>query len=523
MEDTGLGRLYGVDPTSPRTGKAASSGDARVAELQLFVSDVLYELSKEFVYKAYAQPDLSEIKLPASGKCRCGYFPPRNHIIDSLTMCLCVFIGKKELQRRQRVFQRCKKEFTFLTQHHQETCAAVARALGVYDGASRKRLIPELSQLFLTFLRFRRRCILKRMENAPVPTHSDPSCPESPGLFEEPVLATPVKGGGANDLTLRSTALMSAALGTNIIGHKPSPQTRLTKEAAGAALQRIDRNLATLTGVYVHDHEADSGDRTFSPLKPKVKVPTTFNLPEDTTSFEDYETMLAEQLGMPLVPCPLHGTHVSTDHCGAFQAAQSRVEAVLAETLDHFAFEEGLTRLPPEAPKPLATSQALKDLQQTLHHELWQGKAPLDFEDGDTFAADEMTKSDHILRVTHRRSPIKGEAPPIHVVEEVNDLMHKQRVEQCAQYLELLNEKAAHRKRIIRNLMNLWQAAKTSIIDRGKVPKFASESEIEQKRLLAMPQEEIAAQTKTIQQLLVKEMKEPIGTKVEQVSWSSPV
>jgi hypothetical protein len=58
VEDAG----YRPDPVSPRSGR--HTGDARVAEQQLFVSDVLYELSKEFVYKAYAAPDLADLKLP---------------------------------------------------------------------------------------------------------------------------------------------------------------------------------------------------------------------------------------------------------------------------------------------------------------------------------------------------------------------------------------------------------------------------------------------------------------------------
>ena len=45
------------DDASPRSQKI--TGDARVAEQQLFTTDVLYELSKEFVYKAAAAPDLS--------------------------------------------------------------------------------------------------------------------------------------------------------------------------------------------------------------------------------------------------------------------------------------------------------------------------------------------------------------------------------------------------------------------------------------------------------------------------------
>lgn len=62
----GENRGFMVDPISPRSAK--QTGDARVAEQQLFVTDVLYELSKEFVYKTEAAPQLDVKSLPKSSK-----------------------------------------------------------------------------------------------------------------------------------------------------------------------------------------------------------------------------------------------------------------------------------------------------------------------------------------------------------------------------------------------------------------------------------------------------------------------
>jgi hypothetical protein len=415
--------------------------------------------------------------------------------------------ARKELQRRQHRFQRHKKELTFLTQHHQETCAAVARSLFLYDGTSWKHLIAELSKLFVTFLRFRRRCVKERAK-------ADSA-------------AETIEGGTGGVAVPETVEAFSPTRGVwEGTMHNPAPQTltrntqeplssqgpQPTREAAEEVLHRLDRNLATLTGVYVHDHDADHDDGTFSPSKRRAEVPTVFELPQDDTTAEQYEQTLSEVLGMPLAPCPLAGTHVSTEHCAGLQTAQCRAEELLSAALEHFAYEEGLTQVAPEPLKPLATSQALKELQQTLYQDLWPDTAPEDLPEAPSGLAGTLRPA---------RSPAKhSESPHIHVVAEVNDLMHRQRAEQCAQYLELLNEKAAHRKRIIRNLMNLWQAAKASIVDRGKIPKFASESEIAAKRLNAMPQEEIVGQTKTIQQLLVREMQEPVGTKSEQVRHS---
>jgi hypothetical protein len=270
-------------------------------------------------------------------------------------------------------------------------------------------------------------------------------------------------------------------------------------EQLGKIISKIELNIATLTGVYVHDHEEDTNDGTFSPLRMKRKEVPVIKLPEDPTSAQEYESILCELLGIPLPICPLHGSHTQSEHCFGLAQAQVRVENTYHQALAHYALEESLAVVAPEPPKPLAASQALKDIQQSLYQD-----APHTSGGGDAKHSP--------LRVT-----LKVDGPPIHVVEEVNDLMHKQRVDQCAQYLGVLNEKATRRKRMIRSLMNLWQAAKVAIEDGGRVPKFASEETMELKRLQAMPREEIIAQTNAVQQLLVHDMQEPTGTKLYQV------
>ena len=65
------------------------SGDAHIAEQQLFVSDMLFELSKEFVYKSYAAPDLHRRKLAATGVfmyiqyVQCTLFSRCNVVLDN--------------------------------------------------------------------------------------------------------------------------------------------------------------------------------------------------------------------------------------------------------------------------------------------------------------------------------------------------------------------------------------------------------------------------------------------------------
>ena len=65
LEDKG----YVPDAVSPRSAKITP--DARVAEQQLFATDIFYELTKEFVYKTEAMPDLESRKLPKSSESIC--------------------------------------------------------------------------------------------------------------------------------------------------------------------------------------------------------------------------------------------------------------------------------------------------------------------------------------------------------------------------------------------------------------------------------------------------------------------
>jgi hypothetical protein len=390
----------------------------------------------------------------------------------------------------------------------------------VYEGASRKRLVSQLSHLFLTFLKFRRQCVQRLLDAARLTeTAKDDGTPSFPefSTVDTPA-ASPMKSTGKSALGRELAAetlggevskALNQTLSTSALA--ATKQTSFTVDQLQTMLVKIELNLATLTGLYIHDHEEDTNDGTFSPLRMKRKETPVFKLPEDPTSAEEYEAVLCELLGIPLPICPLHGSHTSSEHCFSLSHAQVRVEKTYHQALTHYALEESLAQVAPEPPKPRAASQALKDVQQSLYQDLWGSTVPEDLPDAPhKSGGGDPTQA--TLRLT-----LKVDAPPIHVVEEVNDLMHKQRVEQCAQYLGVLNEKATRRKRMIRSLMNLWQAAKVTIEDGGRVPKFSSEESIELKRLQAMPREEIIAQTNAVQQLLVHDMQEPTGTKLYQV------
>jgi hypothetical protein len=218
---------------------------------------------------------------------------------------------------------------------------------------------------------------------------------------------------------------------------------------------------------------------------------------------------------------------------------QCHAECILYRANHHFQLEEGLVttkeeETPAQAAQVLASSQALKELQQDLFRELWAGKPAPKEEDAEdpqqqqegSPGAKRMSNSrssspsrarDHLTQPhAHAHAQAQAQAV-IHVMEEVNELMHKQRVEQSSHYLQLLNTKAIRRKKMLHSLMNLWQATKIAVGDHNKIPKFASSVDIETKRLLAMPVDEILSQTRSIQHLLVHDMQESASTKMTQV------
>lgn len=383
--------------------------------------------------------------------------------------------GKAELKDSQQLYQRCKKDLNYIAQNHQEVCIGVAKGLQVYEGLSRRLLISALSTLCLTYLNFRRKVVTTMLQHS------------------------------AADLQVSDAHRGPSAL---------------TTAQLESVLKKIERNIATLSGQFAADDDPGSASATFSTLLAKRKESEIITLPPDTTTLQDYDLQLSELLGMPL---PHYSPH-NESHYGEVTGLarfQMHTEALLHQTAEHFALEESIaneekggTTVLEDVSKPLASSQALKDLQKSLYHELWQNTAPETLPDAPIRPLADGEEAALPAKFT-RTLPI--DAPPLHVVEEVNDLMHQQRVEQSRHYLEILNEKATRRKKMIRGLMNLWQAAKASIEDHGKIPTFASAGDIELKRLQAMPVEDIIAQTKSIQQLLVGDMQEKSTTKMTQV------
>lgn len=186
----------------------------------------------------------------------------------------------------------------------------------------------------------------------------------------------------------------------------------------------------------------------------------------------------------------------------ALVTAQMEVEVALWHCNHHFHVEEQVTKRNRAPGAALAESQTLKDIQRELHSELWDHAPASSISGGEIIGGRGRTRD-------------SGEVPIFHVVDDVNNIMHNQRVDQANQYLELLNVKAARKKKALKSLFNLWQAAKISIAEGNKMKAFSDD--VESKRLLAMPMEEIIQQAYAIQATLTNDMQKDVGTKTKQL------
>eukprot|EP01033_Poteriospumella_lacustris_P010607 gene10607-7549_t len=130
-----------------------------------------------------------------------------------------------------------------------------------------------------------------------------------------------------------------------------------------------------------------------------------------------------------------------------------------------------------------ATS-VLAELQRSLHDDLWGPAA-----------------------VAGAAGP-QPQPPPSQVVAEANEALATQRVEQVTRYLDALNRRAARKKQLLAALLSLWQSAKLAL----KAQQFpaaaaaAAAAAMARDRALALPVADIVAQTRALQDALLRDM-----------------
>ena len=179
-----------------------------------------------------------------------------------------------------------------------------------------KQVIAQISELFLLFLRFRRRClqhILSKLQGTELGVASSAGLSEVgdgrafsslPGSPERPSSLASTLEAATIPITSDTP---SRAQGTLPAQSMPTSTglMQMDREQVMESLQNVELNIATLTGIYMHEQDSEGG---FSPLKQKSKSPPVFELPIDSTSLEEYETILSEHLGISLPWCDLENT-----------------------------------------------------------------------------------------------------------------------------------------------------------------------------------------------------------------------
>ncbi len=360
--------------------------------------------------------------------------------------------------------------------HSGEVCVAAAKNLQIYDGSERD-VLNAVATLMVTVLTFRRACLRHLL--------SVVSEAERGGLLPP----------ADNDHAALAAATLRAAL----------CRTLLDKAGIKRLIREAEHSLAVLVG--------DEQQQASAILANSDKV-----------GIAEQERLLGELLGIP-VPC-----HCAAAHChssqqqpsaGGLVFAQCLAEAALWRTTQYLQSEKELLCGEEAAiQKPLADSQALRDIQRDLHDTLWTA------EDGELGAGGKRKKVFKLKsgggREGHQSASaqlFEVEEDAIQVVEEANALMHRQRVEQTSRFLELLNAKAARKKKIIHSLMSLWKSTKVAVSHRNTVSSFSDTAETRaHMRLYAMPVEDIVGQTRQVQKVLIDDMQRPEPTKTAQLA-----
>lgn len=202
--------------------------------------------------------------------------------------------------------------------------------------------------------------------------------------------------------------------------------------------------------------------------------------------------LVAERVGIFLPAVHLPGIDSSSPWWAAlppFSACQLCVEVSL------LALGEKV-RAYNEARKHLyANSSALQAVQQEIHRSLWS-----------------PSRKSHLEESLSRdKQPASSSSPALasHLIDTMSAFNHQQRVDQVAQYLEVLNQRAIAKKKVLQTLMNLWAATK-ELMQR---PSLTSPS----KKQPTITRQEILHQTQTLQDRLLRDMQSAPPVKTQQV------
>lgn len=172
-------------------------------------------------------------------------------------------------------------------------------------------------------------------------------------------------------------------------------------------------------------------------------------------------------------PCSIRmSKQYSVQHLPVFSGSQAVVEAALARILDNLQKQkEAQSRL-------YADAAALQEVQKQIHSSLWQSSQAV--------------------------PQSRGALVSPHLVKTVNDHNNQQRLDQVRQVLEILNERAVKKKKVLETLVNQWKAAKAIVTSTVKPDPTAREG--------------VLAQTKALQDRLLRDMQSKPTVKISQVS-----
>ena len=447
---------------------------------------------------------------------------------------------------------------TTLTNTHYEICASIAKSLNIYELTLSEDVLPGMCGVMIAMMKMRYRI------STYIPNTSPLACSmyEQPLHYGNPLLAL-------NPL-LRDTMIIHSTTSMNVNDNNkesfplsPSPNSPSSSSAAPgqcwpatapvpsiavmlrpvlglAPINTGEKDILTEGGLEILSlsQHIDLWDEiSGKPLNEKKSVMTetenresmTESATESMRELDEVEVLVGEIIGLPLAlpylfPSSTLSTSTSTQL--AIVQCQTMIESLKCLLYDFGQAEETLLReqanrasLDPslQTSNRLADSVALRSLQRSLHDELWGGTA-LGLKDSVEDGLNKATLTESKV------SPQNTSTSTPHLIAETDKLMHRQRIDQVTAYLDILNQRAVKKKKLLKALLSLWDNTKSVLKHSENVEreremngeKGGKEGSSKVGNLMSV--QEIVDQTRSIQNLLLKDMQTNVSIKTSSVS-----
>lgn len=216
-------------------------------------------------------------------------------------------------------------------------------------------------------------------------------------------------------------------------------------------------------------------------------------------NLEEVERLLSELLGCPLPEYGVLGLYTSQVEVECFIYHKHTARVLKEAGGDASGHAVGTGAVAVAEKHKVHYQMALSEISATLAEELRSEGSDIDA-GSETFKNQKMKTT---VRISSNGKPIisSKDLAQTHLLTEMADLMHRQRVDQCAVMLDHLNSKAARRKRTLEASLSLLESLKVQIPGAKVVSNL-----VDPKNLVVLSVEEICKRTNDLKRMVEQDM-----------------